>query len=168
MSVNKYIPHVLVLPEDDANRNIVNGFIRHESFTDRSVIQVLPSAGGWLKARDKFSSDHIKKMKKNSKRHFVFLIDFDQDSKRFKEMASVVPKDLAGRVFVIGVWSKPEELSQKELGSRECVGYRIADECFHDTNKENSLWQHSLLQHNDAELKRMTKILKPILFPGTH
>lgn len=27
MSVNKYKPHVLVLPEDDANRQLANGFL---------------------------------------------------------------------------------------------------------------------------------------------
>jgi hypothetical protein len=27
MSVNKYHPHVLVLPEDDANRQLANGFL---------------------------------------------------------------------------------------------------------------------------------------------
>jgi len=29
MSINKYEPHLLVLPEDDANRKIANGFILH-------------------------------------------------------------------------------------------------------------------------------------------
>jgi hypothetical protein len=27
MSINKHLPHFLVLPEDDANRQIANGFI---------------------------------------------------------------------------------------------------------------------------------------------
>jgi hypothetical protein len=29
MSANKYKPHVVVLPEDDANRQLANGFLTH-------------------------------------------------------------------------------------------------------------------------------------------
>lgn len=48
MSVNVYQQHVLVLPEDDANRQIVNGFLLEPSLNER-VIQVLPIAGGWAR-----------------------------------------------------------------------------------------------------------------------
>jgi hypothetical protein len=37
MSVNKYLPHVLVLPEDDANRQMANGFFLDQSFGDRGT-----------------------------------------------------------------------------------------------------------------------------------
>ncbi len=53
MSPNKYAPHVLVLPEDDANNDIANGFLRHDAL-DLRAIQVLPCAGGWGKVRDAF------------------------------------------------------------------------------------------------------------------
>jgi hypothetical protein len=43
MSVNKYLPHVLVLPEDDANRQLANGF--HVSgmrkYTDRFMVLLI-------------------------------------------------------------------------------------------------------------------------------
>ena len=43
MSVNKFRQHVFVLPEDDANRQLANGFL-----LDLSVrqVQILPEAGG--------------------------------------------------------------------------------------------------------------------------
>ena len=44
MSVNVYKPHVLVLPEDDANREIANGFLLAPSLKLRNI-QVLPCAG---------------------------------------------------------------------------------------------------------------------------
>lgn len=36
MSVNKYSPHVLVLPEDKANSEIANGFLLHPFIKERS------------------------------------------------------------------------------------------------------------------------------------
>lgn len=53
MSVNKYRPHVFVLPEDDANRQIAIGFSLDEGLDARSI-QVLPSVGGWTRVRDEF------------------------------------------------------------------------------------------------------------------
>jgi len=50
--MNKYRPHVLVLPEDDANRQIANGFLLWPSLKDQNI-QILPSAGGWTAVRDK-------------------------------------------------------------------------------------------------------------------
>ena len=37
MSVNKYLPHVLVLPEDDANRQLANGFLLDPNLLDRRI-----------------------------------------------------------------------------------------------------------------------------------
>ena len=45
MSVNNHRPHVLVLPEDEANEELVNGFLLDPSIKLRNI-QVLPSAGG--------------------------------------------------------------------------------------------------------------------------
>jgi hypothetical protein len=52
-SANKYAPHVLVLPEDDANSDIANGFVLHVALDSRAI-QVLRCAGGWAKVRDAF------------------------------------------------------------------------------------------------------------------
>ena len=45
---NKYLPHIHVLAEDDANRQIVNGFLLE--LNDNRAVKVLPLAGGWTKA----------------------------------------------------------------------------------------------------------------------
>ncbi len=42
MSVNRALPHVLVLPEDDANRQIANGFLLALDSSVQRRIQVLP------------------------------------------------------------------------------------------------------------------------------
>lgn len=45
MSVNRYQPHVLVLPEDDANRQLANGFVLDLDATVLTRIQVLEEVG---------------------------------------------------------------------------------------------------------------------------
>ena len=58
MSVNRYKPHVLVLPEDDASRQLVNGFILDQSLPTRTI-QVLEVAGGWNEVVVCFLNDHV-------------------------------------------------------------------------------------------------------------
>jgi len=152
---------VLVLPEDDANNELANGFLLHEALNPRAI-QVLPCAGGWKKVRDAFLSDHVTEMRKFRERYMVLLVDFDHESARFNRMTARIPEDLAKRVFVIGVWSEPEELPRVGLGSKEVVGRKLASECYDETR---DVWDHGLLRHNADELGRMTALLRPILFP---
>ena len=163
MSANKSKPHVYVLPEDDANSAIANGFLLHESLDSRAI-QVLSCSGGWAKVRDTFKTDHVNPMRKYVNRHMVLLIDFDEKPNRFDAVARVIPDDLAERVFVIGVWTEPEDLHQAKLGSKEEVGLRLARECY---DNSRDVWGHELFRHNADELGRMTKHLRPILFPST-
>ena len=62
MSVNKYQPHVLVLPEDDANRQLANGFHLQVAWTRQRQMQVLPVAGGWNEVLNLFKSEHVLEM----------------------------------------------------------------------------------------------------------
>ncbi len=125
-----------------------------------AVVIASNEAGGWPKVREVFQSDHVTAMQRNANRHMVPLVDFDEDSGRFDKMTEVIPEDLAERVFVIGVWSEPEDLPRAELGSKEDVGYKLASECYDDSRDV-----YDLLRHNADELDRMTTILRPILFP---
>ena len=48
MSINKHKLHLLVLPEDDADRQIANGFVIAQGVgLDYRAIQILPEVGGW-------------------------------------------------------------------------------------------------------------------------
>ena len=49
MSVNKAKPHLYVIPEDDADRQIAKGFVLHGRVDERRV-QVVEPAGGWSRA----------------------------------------------------------------------------------------------------------------------
>lgn len=67
MSINQYRPHIFVLPEDDANRQIANGFILDLNL-NRRTIQVLPEARGWKDVVDKFTNDYASKMRQYPQR----------------------------------------------------------------------------------------------------
>jgi hypothetical protein len=163
MGANKYRNHVLVLPEDRAGHEMANGFQLHES-VDTRVIQVLPNAGGWSRVRDGFAQELIAGMNKYPQRYVVLLVDFDRQEARLGDMKSVIPQELVDRVFVIGVWSEPEDL-RREVGlDFENIGRKLASECRDDSK---DLWYHPLLQHNADELERMTAVLKPFLFPSS-
>ncbi len=58
MSINKYKRHILVLPEDDANRQIANGFLLDPNL-DVRAIQILPPSGGWKKVLNSFMDNHL-------------------------------------------------------------------------------------------------------------
>ena len=160
MRVNKYVKLVLVLPEDDANSEIANGFLSYHAIDPRAI-QVLPCVGGWSKVRDAFLSDHVAEMQRYPNRYMVLLVDFDNEPNRFNQMTKDTPGNLTDRVFVIGVLSHPEELPRAELGSKEEVGTKLASECYDETR---DAWNHDLLRHNDNELGRMTTLLRPFLF----
>ncbi|MGB0722632.1 MAG: hypothetical protein ACPGU7_09570 [Gammaproteobacteria bacterium] len=162
MSTNKYKPHVLVLPEDDANRQIANGFELFESINRRSL-QVLPPAGGWAKVVGKFGKELASTLRKFPKRHVVMVIDFDKDPERFQEVRNGIPADLLDRVFIIGSWDEPEDL-RSDLGDFESIGGRVAEECYDTASDGDSIWNHELLRHNADELARMKQQLAPFLF----
>jgi hypothetical protein len=158
MSVNRYKPHVFVLPEDDANRQIANGFLL--SLSTRQI-QVLPEVGGWLHVRDQFASDHLIGMDKYPDRHMILLVDLDGDQGRVATVKAGVPGHLTERVFVLGALSEPEDLRRQNLGSYEAIGRAMAADCRDGTE---AVWAHSLLKHNAAELARLQEKVRPFLF----
>ena len=159
MSVNRYKPHVLVLPEDDANRQLANGFLMDESLTARGI-QVLEVAGGWIEVLDRFKSDHISGMDKHPDRFMVLLIDFDGKQDRLSRAKIEIPARFIDRVFILGVWTEPEAL-RASLGSYETIGKAMAKDCREETG---TTWGHALLQHNASEIDRLRRHVRPILF----
>jgi hypothetical protein len=164
MSVNKYLPHILVLPEDKANSEIANGFLSHSQLNAESI-QVLPYVSGWKVVVEKFIKNFIPKMRQYPHRWFVLLIDFDREESRLdyikREISDNVPDDIKDRVFVLGVLSNPEELKSRLGKDLESIGESLAANCFEHAD---GLWGHDLLKHNKTELERMISSVKPFLF----
>jgi len=158
--VNRYRPHIYVVPEDDANRQILNGFLL-EPGLDIRAIQVLPSAGGWSKVRDDFEHVYAPEMQNYPLRMMLLVIDFDKQGERLNVMKQGIPGNLNDRVFVLGVLSEPEQLKRATGLSLESIGQGLATDC---SNGTYVLWGHDLLRHNKAELQRMVTLVKPFLF----
>lgn len=160
MGVNKYQPYVYVLPEDDADRQLANGFHLEIDWNRQRRMQVLPEAGGWRHVLELFKSEYISKMEQNPNQFIVLLIDFDGEVDRLGEAKAVIPQHLADRVFVLGAWGEPENL-KAALGSYDNIGSALARDCREETDMT---WRHDLLQHNASELDRLRTHVRPILF----
>lgn len=160
MSVNRHQPHVYVLPEDDANRQVANGFLLDPSLVD-SRIRVLEEAGGWKETLDRFCSIYAAEMDRFPARFMVLIIDLDGKLDRLDLAKRRVPEHLADRVFILGALNEPEDL-KRELGSYETIGLAMARDCRQGTD---AIWANQQLRHNAAEIARLRLEVSPILFP---
>jgi len=149
-----------VLPEDDANKELANGFLSRVDWTRYRRMQVLRPAGGWNKVLERFKSDLATAMDRYPKRYMVLLIDFDGRQDRLEKAKAVIPEHLADRVFVLGALSNPEAL-KAALGPYESIGSAMADDCRKETD---TTWGHELLRHNAGELERLREHVRPFLF----
>jgi hypothetical protein len=161
MGINKHRPHVLVLPEDEANRQLANGFLLHPNL-NATCIDVRPPCGGWVKVLEDLKTTQSDGLRKYSLRHLVVLVDFDKVfDTRFKKFRKECPQDVSGRVYVLGTYSEPEPLRAAVGKPLEAIGMGLADAC---AGKDPGLWDHALLKHNDPELVRLTAGVRPFLF----
>lgn len=151
MAANKYLPHLLIIPEDDANRQLVNGFTKNLSIESRQI-QTDKVAGGWSDALKAFVDVHVPLMREYKNRYVLILIDFDERENRMGKAQAVIPEDLAERVFVMGSWSEPEKLAAELNMSKEKVGEAMASAC---VDGGIGVWESDLLVHNQSELRRM-------------
>lgn len=160
MSVNKYRPHLFVLPEDDANSQLATGF-QLEIDLPRQM-QILEEVGGWAQVLDRFISVHVEEMNRHANRFMVLLIDFNgRPDERLHEVTARIPEHLNDRVFVLGVRNEPETLRSAGLGTYEAIGRAMAADC---RNGTDTIWGHNLLKHNTAELGRLRAHVRPVLF----
>jgi hypothetical protein len=159
--MNKYVPHVYVIPEDDAGRQIADGFVLHHQVSD-TRIQVVPPPGGWAEVLKVFEDEYLQTLHQYPERHVVMLIDFDDHvEQRRSHFEQAIPDDLRARVFIVGVKDEAETLKKAVGISFEKIGQSLAADCDAGT-AEN--WNHEQLQHNDAERLRLVQTVRPFLF----
>ncbi|MFP4305690.1 MAG: hypothetical protein ACLFRG_06720 [Desulfococcaceae bacterium] len=159
MSVNKYRLHLLLIPEDDANRQIANGFML-ENRLDSRAIQILPPPGGWKKTIDFFIENHIEPIQKYAERRVMLLVDFDNDANRFHMISGHIPTAIRNRVFVLGCLSEPEQLRNNTRMSYEMIGKILAEDCVDGTDR---LWSHPMLRSNRREIVRFKPTFRALL-----
>jgi len=162
MSVNKYRPHVYVIPEDRRDAQIANGFAQHPGVTTRQI-QVVAEAGGWSGVLNTFKEEYLPLLQENQNTHVVMLIDFDgTPEERGARCTAEIPDSVRNRVFVIGPGMEPEDLKRAlGMSAFEDIGRALADDC-----AGNSLgtWGHAQLQHNEHERLRLVDCVRPFLF----
>jgi hypothetical protein len=169
MSKNRDKPHVIILPEDEANEKIANGFILSLNINSRAII-IDKYAGGWRKVVSKFTVQLVPEMRRRFINSIVvLLIDFDcyegrAYEDRLRQVTLAIPDDLKERVFVLGVLTEPEDLrdaKKKERKTFETIGETLAEGC---PDNKSKLWKHELLRHNEDELNRILLSVRPFLF----
>jgi hypothetical protein len=158
--MNKYDDHLFVLPEDDANRQLADGFVGHHLLRDTRV-QVMPICGGWKHVLKTFEDEYVQALRNRPRGRLIMLIDFDESGSRRAEFEAAVPADLKDRVFVLGSWTDPQALKREASGSFEDIGKALAGDCAAGTTTN---WDRSQLQHNAAEVVRLVQFVKPFLF----
>src|ERR1700722_17928128 len=161
MAANKHLPHILVLPEDDANRQLAVGFALSLDSRVIRKIQVLLPAGGWAEVLAHFVSDRVFDMEKYPDRLMVLLINFDGNKQRLDVATTKIPVHLRDRVFILGALSEPEQLKKAGLGSYEAIGLAMGRNC---RAKTNPIWNNALPYCNATDVDRLTPLILPILF----
>jgi hypothetical protein len=158
--MNKYRPHVVVIPEDDANRQIANGFVLHHAIATRAV-GVMPPAGGWGNVLSVFTEQYIRYLRTYGAAFAILLVDFDDADDRRARCEQCIPDDLKPRVFVVGARHEPEAVKRDVRGSLEEIGTQLAEECYRERYE---LWVGQHFDHNSAERQRLAAAVKAIVF----
>jgi hypothetical protein len=148
MSVNREKWHLLIKPEDDANRQIANGFVESLELQAQNKVQLLPPAGGWVKALEFIQCAQLERFRQ---RRVLILIDFD---KSLELRRKIVEKytSVSSRVFVVGAKPEAEDLRREMKCHFEECGERIAGDC---VSRECAIWKLESLDHNEDMLNRL-------------
>lgn len=159
MSVNRFKPHVLIIPEDRADEQLANGFVLHDQVKN---LHVMPYQGGWKAVLECFKNDYISYLNAWQQGYVIMLIDFDKEfQKRMETCTREIPEHLKSRVFIVGPWDEPEGLPKILGANREKIGMALADECFHGIQVG---WNNPHLKHNENECIRMRQQIREIIF----
>ena len=159
--MNRYQPHVFILPEDDCDRQLADGFVLHDQVRSPRV-QVLPPAGGWFEVLKTFKTEYITSLTRFPLGFLIMLIDFDGAyATRRAAFEAEIPDGLKERVFVVGVKETPEVLRQRFGKSYEQIGLDLADECY---SGSETLWSDDHLRHNNPDFTRLFTPVKPLMF----
>lgn len=164
---NKYLDHLQVLPEDDANRQLLNGAQQNLALDSRRI-DVLAPAGGWSFVLDSLTQRSvIHGLESHPRRHLLLLIDFDSQvaarTQLYHRRKLTLPAGVADRIYLLGSLETPERLKAACQRQRlERLGLELAEDC--EPAAAANLWQHDHLKHNAMELARLVAKVRPFLY----
>ncbi|MDR0378618.1 MAG: hypothetical protein LBI62_01480 [Candidatus Accumulibacter sp.] len=158
MSVNKYEPHIFIIPEDDNFRQLVLGF-KNDSRVNDAVVKLESNARGWMDALGKIKHIH---MDDYEKRYAIALIDFDgEPDNRIDYFRREIPA-YEGRAFLLGLYKESEDFKRDcKKKSLEALGMELAESCI---GGGGGLWESEHLKCNAEELDRLRKAVGSFLF----
>lgn len=70
MNMNRFAPHVYVIPEDDRDRQLADGFWQHDQ-VKTSRMKVVEPAGGWNEVLKKFQTEYINLLRQYPLGHVI-------------------------------------------------------------------------------------------------
>ena len=155
MSANVYRPHLVVLPEDDAYRQLMNGAKLAPPINYR-CIEVEKPLGGWSVVLEAMASWEPK-LRRYPKMHLLLLIDFDNDFaaryNRFVEQSRQL--GYFDRTFLLGIdHREAEDLKRAQQNRFEDIGKALVEGC-PDSAQINPAWNETHLRCNLPEIARM-------------
>ena len=156
--MNKYQPHIKVLVEDDAIRQVANGFFLNYNVVGR--IQIMPTLGGWPNVKEEFETIYVTAMRNNLSIYCVLIIDFDEDLDRRTTFNQIIPKDLRDRVILIGAFDEVEDLCREEGKSKENMGKEITRMC----SSGGNICNINQLKHNKEEVDQYGNKFRELIF----
>ena len=161
MSVNKYKPHLYIIPEDSVDRQLANGFVLH--YEVNGEVQIINESGGWPKVIDAIMNVYVPILRRYRYAHVIGIIDCDNWENRIQKKLDQFPDDVRDRIFLLGFIKDPEKFKESvPISSYEKIGEKLAEECFEDSLE---LWNHEHLKHISSEIERAKSSLRPIIFP---
>ncbi len=165
MAINRYRKHLLICAEDDAYRDIANGFVKNYAVAAKNI-QVDTPAGGLPKLLKIFSEEYIDLLRKYQNCHVLLLLDLDRKNNRTKVVCDKIPLDVRDRVFVLCCRDEAEDVKKDlKCASPERIGEKLAESCHNNTfTVPGDPWLCVQLQNNAPELTRMAATVRPFLF----
>lgn len=170
MSINRQQKHVIFFGEDEATRNLAQGFIEGENINELRCDVWHTFGTGWKSTTEAME---LVGMSRYPLTHLILVIDLDRQEKHHIEdlKQEIDQTSFSDRVYVIG-GSKDVQALQRAFTAANSIGKisaqdtgrEIANQCFKDESCVEGVWCDPALEHNRTELERICRNLKDIIF----
>jgi phosphoribosylformimino-5-aminoimidazole carboxamide ribonucleotide (ProFAR) isomerase len=156
MSVNKYKPHIILVPEDKATHRIATSFTTEMIATDPRW-HVIEYQDGWPNVFA-YLKQQVPTQQAKSHRIVIAIIDFDgQAEQRRADLFGQIPESLHERVFLFGCRDEAEDLRRVHSKSLSEIGILMNKACLQG---DFTHWENEQLAVNGHELIRLRDYLE--------
>lgn len=155
---NKFRDHLVIVPEDQKNNDLINGFVNATSIASHAF-QIQRIARGWINAVDSLQDMKLVSL---PLRRVLLVIDFDEkpesrNDQVHEKLSKFLTQNEYERVYLLGTRSEPEDFRSTLKMSPEQVGAQLYLDC---KTPQPGLWGHALFAHN---LKTRARLIAEVL-----